>query len=97
VFDAEGNLTHGSLAQIGHMLTAWATLDDLRPGLTMAYQVGFFALPLVVVQVVQYRSRDMMIMTRLPVVPRGIWYGLLVAGIFVLGAREPVEFIYFQF
>ncbi|MGB0766092.1 MAG: MBOAT family O-acyltransferase [Phycisphaeraceae bacterium] len=97
VFDESGQIVRGSLDQIAHILTAWATLDGLGQGLRMGYKVFFYAAPLIVVQVAQYRSRDMMIMTRLPAVLLGVWYGLLIAAIFVLGARDPVEFIYFQF
>lgn len=93
----DGQMLGGSMEQIVHMLTQWASFEQLDQARALGYKVAFFAAPLVVVQFAQHISRDLMVMTRLPVVLRGLWYGLLIAGIFVLGAREAVEFIYFQF
>lgn len=93
----DGETARGSMDQIAHVLTGWATMNQFGPGVRLGYEVFFFAAPLIFVQLLQHRTRDMMVMMRLPTVLRGIWYGLLIAGIFVLGAREPVEFIYFQF
>lgn len=97
VKDPSGQVIATSFDQMAHLLTGWMTLEGLKPGLKMGYEVFFFAAPLLFVQFLQFRSRDMMVMTRLPAVLLGVWYGLLIAGIFVLGARESVEFIYFQF
>ncbi len=94
---AADGTAYGSMHQIGHILTQWASLADLGYAKSIGYEVCFYAAPLILVQIAQHRSRDMMIMTRLPLVLRGTWYGLLIAGLFVLGARESVEFIYFQF
>ncbi|MEM6552994.1 MAG: MBOAT family protein [Planctomycetota bacterium] len=75
-----------------HMHLGWGEQTGLH-----VYQVVFYALPLVVIQVIQQRSGDLMVMMRLPVVLRAVYYGLLLGGIAVLGVRETVEFIYFQF
>ncbi len=97
VDDSTGEVVRGSMEQIGHILTQWAVSADLGYARMIGYEVCFYAAPLILVQIAQHRSRDMMVMTRLPVVLRGVWYGLLLAGLMVLGAREAVEFIYFQF
>lgn len=97
VLDESGQVVGGSLDQITHILTQWVHPGSLSYARSIAYELCFYATPLLLVQIAQHRSRDMMIMTRLPVLLRGVWYGLLIAGLFVLGARESVEFIYFQF
>ena len=61
------------------------------------YELMFFALPLIAMQAWQYRSNDLLVATKLHTIPRGLLYGVLFAAIVVFGAREPVEFIYFQF
>ncbi|MEM1212101.1 MAG: MBOAT family protein [Planctomycetota bacterium] len=62
-----------------------------------AYRFVVYAAPLVLIQVLQQRSGDLMVMMRLPRVLLGLYYGVLIAAIAVFGVRETVEFIYFQF
>lgn len=57
----------------------------------------FFVAPLIVMETIQHRMRDLNAPTRWPLVVRVAFYALLLAGIVVFGARESVEFIYFQF
>jgi alginate O-acetyltransferase complex protein AlgI len=63
----------------------------------MAYNLAFFAGPLVLVQIAQYWARDLLVLTRLPVVLRSPAYAWLLLWIIIFGARESIEFIYFQF
>ncbi|MEZ6015537.1 MAG: MBOAT family O-acyltransferase [Planctomycetota bacterium] len=59
--------------------------------------LAFYTWPLVVMQLAQHVSRDLLVALRLPVVLRGLLVGALVLAMFVFGVREPVEFFYFQF
>lgn len=80
----------------------WGVLSHLGFGYTgragkLWNQVGVFGAPLLVTQVVQYVRRDLAVFTRLPGAVQGFAYGFMILAIVVLGVREPVEFIYFQF
>lgn len=57
----------------------------------------FYAAPLFLMQVWQYRSNDLLVPTKLPPVGLSVLYSVLLLGIFILGVRESSEFIYFQF
>jgi D-alanyl-lipoteichoic acid acyltransferase DltB (MBOAT superfamily) len=63
----------------------------------LAYNLAFFAVPLLLVQVAQYWKRDLLVLTRLPAVIRSPAYAGLLLWIIVFGVREAMEFIYFQF
>jgi D-alanyl-lipoteichoic acid acyltransferase DltB (MBOAT superfamily) len=63
----------------------------------LAYNLAFFAVPLLLVQVAQYWSKDLLVLTRLPAVLRSPAYAGLLLWIIVFGVREAIEFIYFQF
>lgn len=63
----------------------------------LAGTVAAFVLPLVVVQVVQYRAKDLLVFTRARPWLLGAAYGVMLALLAVFGVRESVEFIYFQF
>ena len=85
-----------SPAQIGTILTR-VGLDVSAAGLPLARTVLLAALPLVVVQILQHRRRDLLAPARLPGWQRIPLYTLLLAGLAVLGVRQSVDFIYFQF
>jgi hypothetical protein len=57
----------------------------------------FFSLPLVVVELAQYASRDLLWFTRWPMLARIPLYALIIIWILIFGERESLEFIYFQF
>jgi len=57
----------------------------------------FYSLPLVIIQIWQHISGVLLIVTKQSTLIRGLVYGLLLFGLIVFGAREPTEFIYFQF
>ena len=67
--------------------------DTLRLGTIL---VGY-GTPLLVMQLVQHFTRDLAWPVALPALPRGVFYGGLLTAMAIWGAREPVEFIYFQF
>lgn len=63
----------------------------------MAFPLIFFVTPLLLVQVLQHWSGDLLIITKWKFLPRMATYALLMTWIFVFGVRESMEFIYFQF
>lgn len=58
--------------------------------------IVMYSLPLVLLQLWQHNTADLMVLTRLRAAPLAIVYALLIIGIFVFGASSQ-EFIYFQF
>jgi alginate O-acetyltransferase complex protein AlgI len=66
-------------------------------GWTLLYQWFYFSWPLIPVQILQYRSGDLLAVTRLPLPARLAIYGLLFCGILAFGVHTSMEFIYFQF
>ncbi len=85
-----------SLAQIYYVF-ANAGLTLSEQSLHFAYALAFFTLPLLVVQVCQHVTRDLLIVIKLPILPRVVVYTFILSWIFIFGVRESVEFIYFQF
>lgn len=85
-----------SMDQIAHFLSAvW---DGYGPGSRGAlYQLAFYALPLVVVQIAQGVSGNLLIVNRLPWPLLSLFYASLALGMLAFGVRAPTEFIYFQF
>ncbi len=57
----------------------------------------FFATPLLIVQLWQYLSRDLLIITKLPNWLTNLIYGFFLINICLYGVRVSTEFIYFQF
>jgi D-alanyl-lipoteichoic acid acyltransferase DltB (MBOAT superfamily) len=68
-------------------------------GLTgrFAWDLLFFAMPLLLVEGWQQRTRDLLAPLRAPLPTQVAFHGFLLTWIVVFGSREPVEFIYFQF
>jgi D-alanyl-lipoteichoic acid acyltransferase DltB (MBOAT superfamily) len=85
-----------SLGQIAYMITNMSLAPSGHSS-AMAYDLVFFTLPLMAVQVYQYRRRDLLVLTKWRAWLRVPCYGLLFLAILIFGVRESVEFIYFQF
>ncbi len=85
-----------SVAQIVHFLSqsGWAA-SPATAG--FAFDVVLFTLPLALVQLGQHLTRDLLCVARAPALVRVPAYACLLAGIFIFGVRQSVEFIYFQF
>ena len=66
-------------------------------GWSLLYTWFYFSWPLIPVQIAQYRSGDLLVVTRLPAPARIAVYCLLFCGILAFGVRQSMEFIYFQF
>jgi D-alanyl-lipoteichoic acid acyltransferase DltB (MBOAT superfamily) len=85
-----------SVEQIKTMLLSAGAGVSAKTG-EIASTIVFFAAPLLLIEIAQHWSKDLLIVTRLKAPARALVYGALLAGIFVFGVRESVEFIYFQF
>jgi len=84
---------------VPQFLTLWGAQSfELTPRAARGFgDLLFYTWPLVVMQLAQHFTRDLLVVLRLPVVLRGLLVGALVLAMFVFGVREPVEFFYFQF
>jgi alginate O-acetyltransferase complex protein AlgI len=65
--------------------------------LSMLTDILFYAWPLLLLQIAQRRSGNLLVLTRLPAWAAALVLAFAIASIGVLGSREPMEFIYFQF
>ena len=63
----------------------------------LARKLALFTLPLIAIQVWQYRARDLLVVPKQGVAVLASFYGVVLASIGALGVRESIEFIYFQF
>jgi len=85
-----------SAHQIIHMLQS-SFLISANFNFSMAYELMFYSFPLLIMQVCQYLSGDLLVIVKLGAIKRGLIYGLLFFGILVFGVSDSMEFIYFQF
>jgi D-alanyl-lipoteichoic acid acyltransferase DltB (MBOAT superfamily) len=85
-----------SVDQIVQMVLriGWSTSTETKG---LVQRLAFFVAPLIVMQVWQYKARDLLVMAKQRPVILGLAYGLAVAWMFIFGVRESLEFIYFQF
>jgi len=65
--------------------------------LAMLIPLAWVIAPLLLVQIIQHHTRDLMAPARMHPLVKGPVYALMLAIITVFGVRESVEFIYFQF
>ncbi|MBI2301546.1 MAG: MBOAT family protein [Armatimonadetes bacterium] len=77
-------------------------LSHLGPGcspgtLSLAARVAFYTWPLVAMQLYQHVTGDLLALARWRPAWRVVPYAFLLLWLFVFGAREAVQFIYFQF
>ncbi len=86
----------GSAHQIMYMFSN-ASLLASDGTAALAWEIAFYAVPLLAVQVAQYVSQDLNVICNSSPIIRIPVYGLLFVGIAVFGVRESPEFIYFQF
>ncbi|MEB3219530.1 MAG: MBOAT family O-acyltransferase [Nostocales cyanobacterium 94392] len=85
-----------SINQIYYMLTN-VGLGVSNQSLVWGYDLVFFCLPLLLVQICQHITGDLLILTKLKPIIRVPIYSLIIIWICVFGVRESGEFIYFQF
>ncbi|MEM6674053.1 MAG: MBOAT family O-acyltransferase [Planctomycetota bacterium] len=85
-----------SVDQFWHLLTHQSF--ELTPRASKGFaDLALFTWPLVIVQLAQHSTKDLLAPLRLPLPARGILFASLILGMMVFGVREPVEFFYFQF
>jgi alginate O-acetyltransferase complex protein AlgI len=82
--------------QIGYILThvSWQISDKT---FNLFYNFCLFSFPLLLVQIFQYTTRDLLIVTKLKPIFNVLVYSFFLISIFVFSLRQSVEFIYFQF
>jgi D-alanyl-lipoteichoic acid acyltransferase DltB (MBOAT superfamily) len=85
-----------SIRQIGFMLSKMSLLPSAESA-SFASSLLFFTLPLLLIQVYQHITRDLLILTKLRYPARVFLYGLMLVWIVIFGARASTEFIYVQF
>ena len=86
-----------SAAQLWEMTTA---LGSFRPGgdlLRGIVKMAFYCWPLVLIQVVQYRTGDLMAVRKWPVALQALFYLVCFYYIVIFGVFDAQSFIYFQF
>lgn len=85
-----------TVEQIGYILShvGFAASPETA---ALAYDLLFYAGPLVLIQLFQYLRQDLLVLTKLPALFRAPVYAWMVLWIIVFGVRESTEFIYFQF
>ena len=82
--------------QIIYLLTHWSFAFSENTT-SLLGTLTFFATPLLIVQLWQHLSRDLLIITKLPHWCTNLIYGFFLINIFLYGVRQSTEFIYFQF
>ncbi len=87
-----------SVHQIWYMLTnvfhGWTwSLETLDIG----HRLIFFSLPLILIQIYQYKKKDLLALVKLPALIKYALYTFFILWIFIFGVRDAAEFIYFQF
>ncbi len=85
-----------SLDQIWYMLSHFS-LADSASSLPNATDLLFYSAPLILMDVAQYASGNLLLPTRLPAPLRALFYALLLAAIILLTPSDVTEFIYAQF
>ncbi len=85
-----------SLDQIYTMLTSVGFSHSAETS-GFALKVALLLTPLLVVQLFQAYSRNLLVTMRLQVPVRIAWQCALIIGLLAFGARQSAEFIYFQF
>jgi alginate O-acetyltransferase complex protein AlgI len=85
-----------SVDQLWQMLTRIGPETSPRT-LELVQTLLFYSLPLMLAQALEQWRRDLLVVTRLPAPLLGLLYGVMITLMLILGVRESMEFIYFQF
>ena len=85
-----------SVSQIIYLLTHWGLSTSNNTG-ELAFTLIFFTAPLLLVQLWQHLTRDLLIIAKLPLWLTNLIYGFFLINICLYGVRKSTEFIYFQF
>lgn len=87
----------GSWSRAGELTCAFFDLSLPAWFGNYALAVAVFSLPLVLVQVWQARSQDLLAPLRLSAAGRGALHGLMILAILIFWKKDQTPFIYFQF
>ena len=82
--------------QIIYLLSHWS-LALSENSMSFGKNILFFATPLLIVQLWQHLSRDLLVITKLPNWLTNLIYSFFLINICLYGIRQSTEFIYFQF
>jgi D-alanyl-lipoteichoic acid acyltransferase DltB (MBOAT superfamily) len=85
-----------SVEQFWHLMTH-QSFDLSKEAIDGFRTLLYFTWPLIVVQLAQHFSKDLLVPLRLPVIGRAALFTAMILAMMVFGVREPVEFFYFQF
>ena len=85
-----------SVHQIGYILNSISPVPSIL-SLRFTLELLFFTVPLLLMEISQYLTRDLLILTKLRAFARVPIYSFMIIWIFIFGVRESMEFIYFQF
>jgi alginate O-acetyltransferase complex protein AlgI len=85
-----------SLDQLWHFLTRIGPATSPHT-LEFVHTLLFFTLPLLLAQTIEQRRGDLLTFNRLSPPLLGLLHGLLITLLIILGVRQSMEFIYFQF
>ncbi|MFX0198422.1 MAG: MBOAT family protein, partial [Candidatus Hodarchaeota archaeon] len=85
-----------SVHQIGYILNNISPIPSVL-SLRFTLELLFFTMPLLLMEISQYLTRDLLILTKLRAFARVPIYSFMIIWIFIFGVRESMEFIYFQF
>ncbi len=85
-----------SVDQLWQMLTRIGPQTGPRT-LEFVQTLLFFSLPLMLAQTLEQWRRDLLIVPKLPAPLLALLYAVMISLMLVLGVRESMEFIYFQF
>ena len=90
-----------TIAQAGAMLhtllTGWARMPEESVLLSQLFKLAFYGLPLLALEIWQYRSGDPLVALKAPRIVRALLYLALFYGIVIFGESHAQSFIYFQF
>ena len=85
-----------SVSQFVEMVTSISPQVSAE-SLRWTYTVLFFTTPLILVQVLQHRTNELLVLTRQLFPVRAAAYSFMLIWIVIFAVRQPSEFIYFQF
>lgn len=85
-----------SVEQIGYFLTQWSLVPQDDDAFRLKRLCAYVA-PLILVQIHQYLTNDLLAPLRLPLLLRAAFFLFLILTISAFGVRSGGDFIYFQF
>jgi alginate O-acetyltransferase complex protein AlgI len=78
-------------------LLAGSSLSGIADNINQIYDIVFFCLPLLIMQVAQARAKNLLVVTSLKPRWQVLVYSFLIIWLYVFAARDSSQFIYFQF